>query len=142
MKERVRTSAVVVLNNKLLTFFAVDPKDGREFHFLPGGAIEPEETAPEAAERETLEETGFNVEVLPETCLDVEYDFHWNGETYHCLTFFYKANLVSPFANPKIVHDQAYNKGVVWVPLSEVSNVFSYSEAIKDAVLTLIEHED
>lgn len=137
MKERVRTSAVVVLNNKLLTFFAVDPKDGREFHFLPGGAIEPEETAPEAAERETLEETGYRIEVLPSTCLDIEYDFYWNGENYHCLTFFYKAQLLTPFADPELVRDQSYNKGVVWISLNEIDSVFSYSPEITEAVRQL-----
>jgi 8-oxo-dGTP diphosphatase len=37
--------------------------EGREFHVLPGGRVEPGETAAEAAEREVLEETGIRVSV-------------------------------------------------------------------------------
>lgn len=37
--------------------------EGREFHVLPGGRVEPGETAAEAAAREVLEETGRRVRV-------------------------------------------------------------------------------
>lgn len=134
---RVRTSAIVIHQNKILTFYAIDPTDGRTFHFLPGGLIEDHETAPQAAERETLEETGYSISVDVDTAIDREYSFYWNGKSYECLTLFYLGNLKSPMA--RAVKDADYNKGAVWLELSEVDKVFSYSEEIHSAVKELIE---
>ena len=136
MKSRVRTSVIVVHNNKLLTFFAVDPTSGKEYYFLPGGAIEADETAPEAAERETLEETGFEIQVDIGTAIDKEYVFHWNGEDYDCLTIFYRAHLKSIFQKP--VNDATYNKGVHWIELSDVQKKMSYNKEIFEAIQELI----
>ncbi len=137
MKSRVRTSVVLVHNDKLLTFFAVDPKSGREYHFLPGGAIEPQETAPESAAREVFEETGFRCLIDASSALDREYLFFWNGEDFDCLTIFYWGVLASPMQSP--VKDADYNKGVVWIPLADVEKTFSYSKEISSAVTELIE---
>jgi tRNA(adenine34) deaminase len=136
MIERIRASVVVLHNDQILTFRAVDPADGREFYFLPGGAIEKGETAPEAAERETLEETGYQVKVDAASGLDKEYPFHWNGEDYKVLTIFYLASLVTPF--PKAVNDADYNKGVHWIPKNKISETFSYASEIRDAIIVLI----
>lgn len=138
MLSRTRATAVVVHNGKILTFFAVDPHDGREFHFLPGGSIDPDETAPECAERETLEETGFQILVDPESCVDKEYEFHWNGEDYNCLTLFYRGVLKSPLQAPRLPDEPAYNKGVVWVPIEDIEARFSYSPAILAAIRELL----
>jgi 8-oxo-dGTP diphosphatase len=137
MKTRVRSSAVILENGKILTFFAVDPVDGREFHFLPGGKIEPEETAPESAERETLEETGYRVVVDPSSALDKEYHFYWAGETYDVLTIFYRAFLADSNSKPSIVSDAPYNLGVKWIPLAEIGTIFSYSKEILAAIREL-----
>jgi len=139
---RVRTSAVVIHNNQVLCFFAKDPLDGREFHFLPGGGIEPEETAPEAAERETLEETGYQITVDFSSAIDKEYMFHWKGEDYDCLTIFYKGYLKNPFQAAKPVEDAPYNLGVRWIPVSQVREVFGYTAEIRDAILELMETHD
>lgn len=136
MKTRVRSSAVVVHDGKLLTFRAVDPQSGREYLFLPGGGIEPHETAPESAERETLEETGYRISVDPASCIEREYFFFWNGEDFDCLTLFYRGTLLSPFAEE--VRDASYHRGVVWVPLSEVDKTFAYNRDIASAVRELI----
>jgi len=121
---------------KLLAFRAQDPLSKKDYVFLPGGAIEPEETAPEAAERETLEETGFKIEVDAQSCIDKEYVFHWKGEDYDCLTMFYRATLKSPFQAP--INDADYHQGVVWIPESEIRTTFSYSAEILEAILELI----
>lgn len=137
MKSRVRTSTVVVHNDHLLVFLAVDPTSGREYLFLPGGKVEAHETAPEAAERETFEETGFRVETDPMSATEREYFFMWDGEDYDCLTIFYRARLNSPLQAS--VKDADYNKGAVWIPLERVKEAFSYSEEILSAVTELIE---
>ena len=136
LKTRVRASVVVVHLNRLLTFKAVDPTSSREYFFLPGGQVEDDETAPEAAERETFEETGFRVKVLPAANTDREYDFHWDGEDFDCLTVFYRANLVSVMQAP--VRDAEYNQGVHWLPLAEIEATFSYTAEILSAVQELL----
>ena len=139
---RVRTSAVVVHNNQVLCFFAKDPLDQREFHFLPGGGIEPDETAPEAAVRETLEETGYQITVDFSSAIDKEYMFHWKGEDYDCLTIFYKGFLTHPFQSAQPIQEPAYHQGVRWIPVSQVPQFFSYTPEIRDAILELIETHD
>lgn len=136
MKSRVRTSAVVVHNGKILSFRAIDPSSGQEYYFLPGGKIESDETAPEAAEREALEETGYQIQVYPESCVDSEYVFEWNGESFNCLTLFYRGILKSE--DPSPVNDASYNKGVHWVAVKDVKKYFSYSAEILEAVESLL----
>ncbi|MBX3016901.1 MAG: NUDIX domain-containing protein [Bdellovibrionaceae bacterium] len=137
MKSRVRASTVLIHNGRILSFFAVDPSSQKEFYFLPGGAIEAEETAPEAAERETWEETGFRVRVDAESAIDREYFFYWDGEDYDCLTIFYWGRLLSPLQDS--VEDRDYNKGVAWVPLNEIKEKFGYTHEILSAIEELIE---
>ena len=137
MKSRVRTSAIVVHLNRLLTFRAVDPLSGQEYFVLPGGQIEEEETAPEAAARETFEETGFRVKVEPESNTDREYVFHWNGEDFACLTIFYWATLASAMQSP--VQDADYNKGVHWIPVAEIPTTFNYNAEILSAVQEILQ---
>src|SRR5437879_840003 len=55
--------AVVVDGGRLLLIRRSAP-EGDLVWALPGGTIEPSETAPEAAVRETLEETGLTVEAV------------------------------------------------------------------------------
>ena len=136
---RLRTSAVIVHNQRILCFKAKDPFDHREFTFLPGGKIEDNESAVEAAVRETLEETGFDITIIPESCIDVDYDFYWNGETYQCTTLFYWGKLNSPFPRNRNIQDASYHQGVVWVPVEEVDQVFAYSEAILKSIKALIQ---
>lgn len=134
---RIRTSVIVIHQNKILTFHAIDPHDGKNYYFLPGGEVEDHETAPQAAERETLEETGFSTNIDVDTAIDREYTFHWNGKDYQCLTLFYLGYLKSPMARK--VSDADYNKGVIWHDLTMVDQIFSYSEEIHSAVKELIE---
>ena len=133
-KFRTRASAVVLHNDQLLCFLGVDPKSGREYHFLPGGVVEPHETAPETAERECLEETGFQILVDTNTCVDKEYPFHWNGEDFECLTLFYGARLKTFLQKPRPDSEPDYNRGPLWIPTSEVASKFSYTPEILQAI--------
>lgn len=134
---RRRTSAIVTHENKLLVFKAVDPHDGRTMMFLPGGKIEDGETEEACTERETKEETNYKVKVDPTTRLESQYPFHWNGKNYHSITIFFRAHLTDAFQPPGPVQDDDYNKGPLWIPLSEVMQTFAYCPPIRDAVLEL-----
>jgi ADP-ribose pyrophosphatase YjhB (NUDIX family) len=128
---------VVVQNGRLLAFRAADPTSGKEYFFLPGGMIKEDETAPESAERVTLESTGFRVQVTPTSNTDREHGFHWDGEDFDCLTIFYRATLLSAMQSQIV--DADYSKGTHWIPLAEVPAAFDYSAETLSAIKELIE---
>lgn len=135
---RQRSSVIVVHEGKILGFNAIDPYNQEPYFFLPGGAIEENETPSEAAARECFEETGYKVRVLEETAFERKYDFYWNGETHHCHTYFYVAELDQEFTAPKDIKDASYHKGVDWLPVKSAAAVFSYNKDILWAVQKLL----
>lgn len=136
---RLRTSVIIKHNDKLLCFIGQDPQTKEKYYFLPGGAVETGETAPECAARETLEETGYEVRIDSSLNVDKDYEFTWNGINYECTTIFYRGFLTSPFPKVAKVQDAEYHLGVQWLPLSEIKNNFNYKKEILDAILELIE---
>ncbi len=134
---RDRVSVVVVRENKLLGFKAIDPTSGQNYFFLPGGAIETNESPLQAAARECFEETGYEVNVLPETAFERKYDFSWDGQSYSCRTIFYLATVTNPDKAPAKVNDASYHQGVEWLPLKSIDQVFAYHEDILWAVQKL-----
>ena len=138
---RERASVVVVHNDKILAFLAEDPTSKKMYYFLPGGAIESGETAPEAAERETLEETGYLVNIDPQNCVDKDYLFFWNGQQYLSQTLFYFGTLNSPLQVNSQIQDAPYHRGVVWLPISEIKQHFGYSNEILSAIEQVIKQQ-
>lgn len=136
VQSRVRASAVVVHDGKLLCTLGQDPVTGQQYHFLPGGKIEAEETAPEAAERETLEETGFLVSVDPRTCIDGEYFFTWGGQEFDCLTLFYRGQLTSPIQKQKPTAETTL--AVVWISIDQIESEFKSHPVILKSILELV----
>lgn len=134
---RERTSVVVVADNKLLTFFAIDPHSGQEYYFLPGGKIEANESLQECAARECLEETGYEVSPASDFVTS-EYDFTWNNQDYWCRTHFLKATLKTDINSAKIVTDADYNKGVRWIPVDDFASYFFYNESVFQSVRKLL----
>lgn len=134
---RDRVSVVVVHKNKILGFRAIDPTSGQKYFFLPGGAVEKNETPAQAAVRECLEETGYDIEVLSESAFERKYDFFWDGQSYSCRTVFYLATIAAPEKAPAKVNDAAYHKGVEWLALKAIDQEFAYHEDILWAVQKL-----
>lgn len=134
---RDRASVVVVHKNQILGFRAVDPTSGQKYFFLPGGAIEDDETPLQTAARECFEETGYEINVMEETAFERKYDFLWDGQSYSCRTVFYLATLVNPDKAPRKVNDASYHKGVDWLPLKNMDREFAYHEDILWAVQKL-----
>lgn len=131
---RERASVVVTYDEKILTFYAIDPHSKRPYHFLPGGLIEVGETISQCVERECQEETGYPIRSLEESLETREYDFLWNNQLYWSRSHFLKGELVNPYEAPLAVQDADYNKGVVWVPSNSLEAHFDYSAAIKEIV--------
>ena len=137
MISRRRTSAICLYQDHILAFKATDPASKKFYYFLPGGAIEENETAAEGVVRETYEETGYRVKVLNEPTIIKNYDFFWNEQNFLCSTEFFLVELSEKFHEPTIVKDASYNHGPVWLPTNQIEQDFSYHVDILDAVKEL-----
>ena len=134
---RQRVSVVVVHKNRILGFHAEDPYSKKKYFFIPGGLQEDGETAERTAIRETQEETGYKIEIIPNLKIERRYDFEWNGQINDCATTFLVGRLIDEAAEE--VHDADYYRGVAWIPISEINNVFAYHKDILGPILELIE---
>src|SRR6478609_7108920 len=95
MATRIRASVLCAHEGKLLLVRQQDPSSKRIYLFPPGGKIEPGERPVDAARRETLEETGFDVVIEEASESILEYLFDWGGAQVPCKTHFFRARLVS-----------------------------------------------
>lgn len=137
MAGRVRASAVCVQAGRLLCVRLRDPTTRTARLFPPGGAIEAGETPARTAERETLEETGYEVRADPTRVVTASYPFEWDGRRYDVTTHFVWVDLCAPSAQPKAVHDADFHEGVVWISLAAVAHELAYEPAILAAVQAL-----
>lgn len=134
---RHRSSAVVVYKNKILGFHAEDPVSKKKYFFLPGGMIDPGETAALTAVRETSEETDYKIKIFSDTEFRRKYDFTWNGKNQPCDTVFYLGTLDEPWHEVRAVKDADYHRGVAWIDLKDIDKTFSYNKDILWAVQKL-----
>lgn len=123
---RYRSSVIVVHKNKILGFHAVDPHNQKKYIFMPGGQIDPGETAEETAVRETMEETGYKIRLLPDLKLHRRYDFEWNGKVHACDTLFFVGVLDEAWHEPQPMDDTDYNKGPTWISAKDANQIFAY----------------
>lgn len=63
LKRKTRVQIAIVKDEQLLLLYHVMPQHNREFWGLPGGGVEENETARQAAVREAKEETGLDIEL-------------------------------------------------------------------------------
>jgi 8-oxo-dGTP pyrophosphatase MutT (NUDIX family) len=135
---RKRASVVCVYGGKLLVLVAIDPASGRRYLLIPGGAVEEGETPLEAAERETMEETGYRVIAEANSELVRRYDFDWNGTIYDCLTHFFRATLAGNGEPQGEGLDSPYLLSREWIDQVEVEHAMAYHPVIQEAVMKLI----
>ncbi|WP_205328557.1 NUDIX domain-containing protein [Glycomyces sp. YM15] len=101
--------------------------DGREFHVLPGGRVEPGETAAEAAEREVLEETGIRVKVgellwVREFLPDRHLGHPHHRTTMQQLQLYFRAEPTAEDATEATEPDGTQS-AVVWHPLAAIAEI-------------------
>jgi 8-oxo-dGTP pyrophosphatase MutT (NUDIX family) len=135
--QRLRASAVCVDAGELLCVRLRDPLTRVARLFVPGGGLEPGESAAQAAAREALEETGYAVAIDASSEHVARYPFRWAGLEVDCTTHFFRARLTTARSAPEVTHDAAYNEGVVWLKLAEIDQAFAYHDAILAAVSAL-----
>jgi len=136
--KRERASAVCVHAGKLLTVLLRDPVTHTARLFVPGGAIEPGESAAQAAVRETFEETGHRVELLARTPVIAHYPFTWAGQPIEVTTHFFAVRLRDEAASAAPVDDAAYLEGTHWILLSDIPQQLGFDLNILAAVKQLL----
>lgn len=136
--ERIRASVICVHDRELLCVRLRDPKSGLARLFPPGGAIEPGESASAAAQRETLEETGYRVVLASGRAHVARYPYTWNGTLRRVTTHFFRAALAGGKQDSLPVHDASYHEGVVWLPLADLDLQLGFEPAILAAVRALV----
>jgi 8-oxo-dGTP pyrophosphatase MutT (NUDIX family) len=123
---RERASVVCVHAARLLCVRLRDPTSRIARWFVPGGAIEPGETAEQAAVRETREETGYEIALRPSPPHVAQYRFVWQGRSFAVITHFFAAQLLDPARSPAPVSDASYHEGVTWLTFEEVAREFAF----------------
>jgi 8-oxo-dGTP pyrophosphatase MutT (NUDIX family) len=139
---RLRASTINLdPNGFILCIKLKDPYSHRSLWSPPGGLIEPGEKPELAAERETLEETGYSVKILPQLTAKVQYRFHWNGHQRLCETIFFGSIIRHQTFIFEEHSDVSYNLGPAWirpheleVSLKKHPNVW---EAINEIITSL-----
>ena len=139
-KRRIRASAVCVFRAQLLCVRLRDPLTRVDRLFVPGGELEPGETAAAAASRETLEETGSRVAIAPESEVLVHHDFTWNGVLFDVTTHYFRASLLDAGESGAraLAGEPAYNEGVRWLAIEDVDRELGFCVPILGAVRGLL----
>lgn len=88
MENRIRSSAIIFVDNKLITVYREKIVNGKlkKYYVIPGGGVEKNETIEECAKREILEEVGIDIELT---------DKYFYLEKENAEEYFYIANYVS-----------------------------------------------
>jgi 8-oxo-dGTP diphosphatase len=136
--KRERASTVCVHAGTLLTVILRDPVTHTARLFVPGGAIEAGESPESAAIRETLEETGHRVALLPRAPVIAQYPFTWAGQAFDVTTHFFAVRLVDATADAERVSDASYLEGTRWIALADVPQQFGFDLNILAAVERLL----
>lgn len=133
---RRRASAIVIRDQHILTILMEDPHTGEQFHTVPGGGIEEGEHPSVTAERETLEESGYQILVDRGSEMVSRYRFIWAGSSYDCETWWYRGTLTRD--DPQEVHDEAYILSARWFRLSEIEKLFSFHPDILSSIQHMV----
>jgi 8-oxo-dGTP pyrophosphatase MutT (NUDIX family) len=134
MQYRIRASALIVNDSKVLLVKHVHPIAGYEWWVPPGGGVEPRDSSIfDCAQRETFEETGLNVKLSRIAYVREFVD----GETNtHNLELYLLGESTSGELTLDNIHgngpDQDFIKDVRWLTQEELLQIVVFPEILRD----------
>lgn len=135
MKKRIRASAIIFVDDKLITVYREKIVDGilKKYYVIPGGGVEENETIEEATKREVLEEIGIEIE------LSDNY-FYLNKEESEEYFYIakYKSGTIGTGTGPEFTDRDVEKYGtyeIKLVPKDEIENINLLPEEVKVYIL-------
>ena len=131
MKARIRVSAIIVKNNKVLLIHR--RKQGREYWVFPGGGIEKGETPEEAIIREVKEETGLEGK-------GTKFAFWYFDSGIRHPFYFVEVDYQKPkLGGPEVKRNSSNNwYSPEWIKKEEVENINLVPKEAKKKLVRLI----
>ncbi|MCM2325037.1 MAG: NUDIX domain-containing protein [Candidatus Woesearchaeota archaeon] len=107
----------------LILNYPVNIRSAKEYWGLVKGHVEKDESLEEAAVRETREETGLIVDVLPGFKEKIVYNFAFKGALVEKTVYFFAGESVSE--EVKLSHE---HKGYAWLSFDDALKQLSYDK--------------
>ena len=145
MSCRIRASTICINDGRYLVVQLRDPHSGARYLLPPGGEVETGETPEQAAVRETLEETGYQVQALQGSECIVQYSFLWSGVQHECQTHFFLAHLkdaksASNSMTPtRPLSLEKYHEGHAWITRTALEEELEFHPKLRKAILDMVD---
>jgi 8-oxo-dGTP diphosphatase len=124
---RVRVNALIIRDNRLLLVEIASPTRKTPFWMPPGGAVQFGEHLQEALVRETLEETGLDVQPLL-----LKYITEYIHEPYHAVEFYFRCEVTGGRVNrgtdPELGNGEQIIRDIRWVGFDQMRELELYPE--------------
>ena len=129
---RVSAKGLIVREGKMA---AIRIKDGtEEWHIMPGGGQEPEETLPEAVCREIIEELGIRVR-CGELLFVVE---GVHGEAFHRIDMVFACEYLDTMPGAEL-HADTNQAGIDWLDISTLNTSTLYPSKLRRQIMNYFE---
>ena len=132
---RPSIKAIIVRDAHLLVI-ANRNAAGDTFYILPGGGQEPLESAPEALQRECLEEIGVGVRVgallYVRDYIAKNHEFAYESPLFHGLELMFECSLEAGLEPQTGSVPDEWQTGVAWLPLEQLPELPLYPKALRE----------
>ena len=138
MKKRIRASAIIFIDDKLITIYREKMVDGilKKYYVIPGGGVEDNETIEEGTKREILEELGIEIKLSNNYFyLDKE-----DGEEYFYMAK-YKSGVVGTGTGPEFTERDVEKYGtyeIKFISKEKIKNINLLPEEVKEYIIKVV----
>ncbi len=135
VQQRLSAYCLVIKDTRVL--LVKDSFGEKEFWQLPGGGVEIGESLFEAGERETLEESGYEVKIFDKLPVVIRTDFAKNAISdnyYQSFLFIYRAELLNDKVKELNLDFEGEVTEVKWIELKDLEKLENIREVNKEVL--------